>query len=143
MGAVGALAAGVALPWLVRAVGEPAPGPARPLGERPCRLVGVVLAADLPVALLALALWWGTYQLAITSAITLRQQLTPDRLQGRVNVTGRMIAWGGQPVGAALGGTLAEVLDIRAALLVAGLGSLSAVVRGWCSPLRTARPAAA
>lgn len=141
-GAVGALAAAVALPWLVRAVGQPR----LDLLVRSANtvlLVGVVLAADLPVALVALTLWWGTYQLAITSAITLRQQLTPDRLQGRVNVTGRMIAWGGQPVGAATGGALAEVLDIRAALLLAGLGSLAAVVHGWCSPLRTARAAAA
>lgn len=137
-GALGALAAAVALPWLVRSVGQPR----LDLLVRTAHtvlLVGVVLAADLAVALVALFLWWGTYQLATTSAITLRQQLTPDRLQGRVNVTARMIAWGGQPVGAALGGALAEVLDIRVALLVAGLGSASSVVYGWCSPLRTAR----
>ncbi|WP_308283337.1 MFS transporter [Pseudonocardia nigra] len=79
---------------------------------------------------------WGTYQLAITSSITLRQQLTPDRLQGRVNVTARMIAWGGQPVGAALGGALAEAWGLRTALLVAGIGAAGAAVYGWLSPLR-------
>lgn len=137
-GALGALGAALVLPWLVRTVGQPR----LDLLVRTANtllLVGVVASASLPVALVALLLWWGSYQLAITSSITLRQQLTPDRLQGRVNVTARMIAWGGQPVGAAVGGVLAEVFDLRVALLVAGLGTAGSVVYGWLSPLRTAQ----
>lgn len=136
-GAIGALCSAVALPWLVRRVGQPR----LDLLVRSANtllLVGVVLAANLPAALVALFLWWGTYQLATTSAIALRQQVTPDRLQGRVNVTARMIAWGGQPVGAAVGGGLAEVLDLRVAILLAGLGTATSVLYGWLSPLRTA-----
>jgi hypothetical protein len=33
--------------------------------------------------------------LVIVNGITLRQQVIPDHLQGRVNVTARMVAWVG------------------------------------------------
>jgi hypothetical protein len=48
----------------------------------------------------------------IVNGISLRQQVIPDRLQGRVNVTARMIAWGGTPFGAALGGLVAKLAGI-------------------------------
>ena len=55
---------------------------------------------------------------AITNGITVRQQLTPDDRQGRVNTTGHMIAWGGTPFGALQGGLTAEAYGISAAYLV-------------------------
>jgi hypothetical protein len=70
------------------------------------------------VAFLVWPLWEGSAQLAILNGITYRQQTIPDELLGRVNVVGRMVAWGGQPFGAALGGTLATVADIRTAVFV-------------------------
>ena len=70
--------------------------------------------------------------MVITTGITVRQMLTPDHLQARVNTAGRMIAGGGLPVGAVLAGLLAEVLPIR---LTFGLLTISAVVgaglAGW------------
>lgn len=72
-------------------------------------------------ALLLFSCYELTYQLVIMVAITVRQMLTPDRLQGRVNTTGRLIAWSGQPAGALLGGMLAELMPIR---LVFGLMTL-------------------
>ena len=68
----------------------------------------------------------------LAASITLRQMLTPDHLQGRVNTTGRLIAWGGQPVGALLGGLLAELMPVR---LVFGLMTIAvaagAGLAGW------------
>jgi hypothetical protein len=58
-----------------------------------------------------------------TSGITIRRMLTPDHLQARVNTSGRLIAYGGgQPLGAVLGGMLAQWLPIRLTfgLLVVG-----------------------
>ena len=43
------------------------------------------------------------------SQISLRQAITPDRLQGRMNATMRVIVWGTIPVGALLGGALASL----------------------------------
>lgn len=95
-------------------------------------MAAFMLANAVILALLAIAPGYGwalllftcyelTYGLVITVAITVRQLLTPDRLQGRVNTTGRLIAWSGQPAGALLGGMLAELMPIR---LVFGLMTL-------------------
>jgi MFS family permease len=53
-------------------------------------------------------------------AVTLRQQLVPDELRGRVASVARLIAWGTQPLGALLGGLLAAGLGLRAPFYVAG-----------------------
>ena len=72
--------------------------------------------------------------LVIVNGITLRQQVIPDHLQGRVNVTARMIAWGGTPFGAALGGVIAQLAGIRVAYLVMAAGVTASTVLGWSSP---------
>jgi MFS family permease len=45
--------------------------------------------------------------------VSLRQRIVPDHLLGRVNAGYRLLAWGTQPLGAALGGLLAEVTSVR------------------------------
>jgi predicted MFS family arabinose efflux permease len=72
------------------------------------------------------------YTMVTSTGITVRQMLTPDGLQSRVNTAGRLIAYGGQPVGAVVGGLLAELLPIR---LVFGLMAVAVAVgaglAGW------------
>jgi MFS family permease len=92
-------------------------------------------------ALLALLVWQATNSLVIVNGIVARQQAAPDHMQGRVNTTARMIAWGGQPLGAALGGVLASAYDVRGALLITGCGVLAAAIAGWATPLRARHPA--
>lgn len=89
----------------------------------------------LAVGLLVLALWQGASTLAIVNGIVVRQAVTPSRLQGRVNTTARMIAWGGAPLGAGGAGLLAEATDTRTALLVASGGVAAAFVLGFVSGL--------
>lgn len=57
--------------------------------------------------------------------VSLRQTLVPDVLLGRVNSAYRMIGWGTMPVGALLGGVLADAFGLRAPFLVAGVVSLA------------------
>ena len=45
--------------------------------------------------------------------VSLRQAITPDRLQGRMNASMRFIVWGTIPLGALLGGGLGEALGLR------------------------------
>ncbi|MEU7528312.1 MFS transporter [Saccharothrix sp. NPDC042600] len=68
--------------------------------------------------------------------VSLRQALCPDRLMGRMNASIRFLAWGAMPVGALLGGALAEWVGVRGGLWVASVGMVLAV--GWvlASPLR-------
>ncbi len=74
--------------------------------------------------------------LVIVNTVSLRQFVTPDRLQSRVNASARMIAWGGQPFGAAVGGLVAEATTVRIAYLVVGMGVVVSATAGWFSSLR-------
>ena len=60
--------------------------------------------------------------------VSLRQAITPNRLQGRMNATMRTIVWGTIPVGALvggwLGGTIGIVNTLYVGALVAGLACL-------------------
>ena len=58
----------------------------------------------------------------------LRQRLTPAELIGRVSSAGRAISWGVLPLGAALGGTIAELWSVRAVFVVGGVASLGLLV---------------
>jgi predicted MFS family arabinose efflux permease len=48
---------------------------------------------------------------------SLRQRLVPSRLLGRVSGAGTTIAYGAMPLGALLGGLVAELLGLRALML--------------------------
>jgi predicted MFS family arabinose efflux permease len=63
------------------------------------------------------------------SAVSLRQTVVPRRLLGRVTAGGHVLEYGLLPVGALLGGLLAEVIGIRQALLVAAAGMTCGL--GW------------
>lgn len=68
---------------------------------------------------------------------SLRQAVTPLRLQGRVNATMRTLIRGTVPVGAVLGGFLAAWLGLRGVMLFAALGAPVAFLAIWFSPVRT------
>ena len=53
--------------------------------------------------------------------VTLRQRITPNHLMGRVNSVHRLFGMGAIPIGAALGGFLAKVIDIRAPFALAAV----------------------
>lgn len=132
-GAAGSLGASLLLPWLGRRLG-PTRVTLAALTANLAALVALALATVLPAALALLFVWQGTNMLVIVNGITLRQQVIPDHLQGRVNVTARMIAWGGTPFGAALGGVIAQLAGIRVAYLVMAGGVAASTVLGWASP---------
>jgi MFS family permease len=54
--------------------------------------------------------------------VTVRQVLTPDRMRARVTAVIRTLGFGAVPVGTVLGGVIAEIGGIRAALIVSGIG---------------------
>ena len=71
--------------------------------------------------------------------ISLRQSITPPAMQSRMNATMRFIVWGAIPIGSLMGGLLATVLPVRAALVIAAVGSFSAPIWVLFSPLRSLR----
>ena len=50
--------------------------------------------------------------------VSLRQAITPDRVQGRMNATVRTIIWGTIPIGALIGGTIGTVYGVLPAIYV-------------------------
>ncbi|MGW4525220.1 MFS transporter [Amycolatopsis sp. NPDC004378] len=50
--------------------------------------------------------------------VSLRQQLTPDRLLGRLNSSHRLVAWGTKSLGALAGGAIAQAFGLRAVFAV-------------------------
>jgi MFS family permease len=57
--------------------------------------------------------------------VSLRQRIVPDRLLGRVNSGYRLLAWGTMPIGAGLGGLLAELFGVRLVFVAGGVASLA------------------
>lgn len=80
------------------------------------------------VMAVALMIWGFASTIQDVNQVTLRQSLTPDRLQGRMNAIFRLFYWGGMPVASSLGGFLGDRLGAAPALVIAGLVSLLAVV---------------
>jgi MFS family permease len=68
--------------------------------------------------------------------VSLRQAITPERMQGRMNATMRFVVWGTLPIGALAGGALGGAIGLRPTLWVAALGGLLAFVPPLLSRVR-------
>jgi len=112
-----------------------APATERRLGRVRTLVLSVVLNAAALVAPVVTALpvpigasWLaGGAGIVLWNVVTvsLRQRITPDRLLGRMNASYRLVGWGTMPIGAALGGALAEALGLRGAFLAAAVITLA------------------
>ena len=71
--------------------------------------------------------------------LSLRQAITPERLQGRMNAAMRWIVWGTIPLGTLAGGVLATVFSYRTTLFIGAIGSMPVFLFVALSPLRSLR----
>jgi MFS family permease len=83
--------------------------------------VGVGLAPDPAVAAVLLAAQGFVITMWNIVTVSLRQQIVPSDLLGRVNSVYRMLGWGLMPLGALAGGFIAHTEGLRAPYIVAGL----------------------
>ncbi|GAB3701693.1 MFS transporter [Mariniluteicoccus flavus] len=140
--ALGSVLAGVTAPRVRR---RWSPGAVATVGYAAgfALVCGLAYAPSLPVALGALTCWsWCSVTVVINGIVT-RQELAPETLQGRVHATARMIAWGGQPLGALLASALVGSFGIRQTLVVAALGLVVATAVALALRLPGRRPAPA
>jgi hypothetical protein len=71
--------------------------------------------------------------------VSLRQQVIPDRLLGRVNSVYRFFGWGSMPIGTALGGIIADQVEagvsrpvgLRTPFVLAGIGHALLALWAW------------
>ena len=74
------------------------------------------------------------------TAISFQQEITPDRMLGRLNASRRFVVWGVIPLGMLVGGALASVIGLRETLFVGAIGIAFAAVPILLSPLRSLGP---
>ena len=68
--------------------------------------------------------------------VSLRQAITPQRMQGKMNATMRFIVWGTMPIGAIIGGALGQTIGLHETIWVGALGGLIAFIPVTLSPVR-------
>jgi len=145
IGAFGALlGAVVANPAAARLGVGPAIIVFAPLGGIALLPLGLVPAGTseaLLVALLALGAFLGGVSMVVynVAQVSLRQAVTPARMQGRMNATMRWFVWGTIPIGGILGGLIGTAFDVRVAILVGALGEIACVATVLLSPVRSIR----
>jgi MFS family permease len=135
----GALVAGPATRWL-------GIGPMLIASQLVFGLTGLLVPLAVLVPSVALVMivasevgQWMAVTVYYIDAVSLRQAITPDRLQGRVNATIRFFAGGVLPIGALAGGALGGVIGLPLTLVAAELGTLLGFVWLVFSPVRTLR----
>jgi predicted MFS family arabinose efflux permease len=67
--------------------------------------------------------------------LSVRQAVTPDRLQGRTNTTMRSLNWGMVTIGSTVGGLLGERIGLDATLLVGALLATASSLPVTLSPV--------
>jgi hypothetical protein len=71
--------------------------------------------------------------------VSLRQAITPHRLQGRMNATMRFLILGAAPLGALLSGWLGGAVGLRHAMTIMVAGTLLPFLWVYFSPVRGLR----
>jgi MFS family permease len=142
-GGIGSLAGAMVARPLTRRFG---PGPMLVLSQLAFGLTGLLVPLAVLVPTIALAMvvasefgQWMAVIVYYVNNVSVRQAITPDRLQGRVNATIRFCAGGLMPVGALVGGALGGIIGLPWTLVVAELGTLLGFVWLLLSPIRSLR----
>jgi MFS family permease len=119
-GAIGGLLGALSASWV-----------ARRLGLGPTLFVTIVIGG-LAMVLVPIAQFGFAIPLLLASTVvgsftgpvyninqvSLRQAITPDRVQGRMNATVRTVIWGTMPIGAFLGGVIGSTYSVLLAMYI-------------------------
>ncbi|MFI9553044.1 MFS transporter [Nonomuraea endophytica] len=122
--AAGSLVGSLAGAWLERRLGRTwTLALALPAGAV---LIGVPAATTSPY-LVGAGFFVGGIGIVVANVVmvSLRQRITPDAMLGRVNSCYRLIAWGTMPLGALMGGLLAQQIGLRPLFAVMALVALT------------------
>jgi MFS family permease len=107
----------------------------------PAFLLVPLAPASFPEPVLVVS--WVVFGFAVVvyniTQLSLRQAITPMRLQGRMNSVMRFIVWGTIPLGSLVGGALASAIGLRETLFVGAIGASFAFLPILLSPVRSIR----
>ncbi|MBX3312216.1 MAG: MFS transporter [Microbacteriaceae bacterium] len=123
-GGIGTLIGTVVAPWLTKT-----------LGRQLTLAIGVCttsLMAAIPFFSKEFWVLGGVFGLAglmimawNVIVVTLRQRIVPAEMLGRINSSYRLIAWGTMPLGAILGGVIAQIFGLLPTFLITGIIALT------------------
>ena len=107
----------------------------------PAALLVAIAPPDLAVPFVAASGFVGGLGGAIynINQVSLRQAITPERLQGRMNATMRFIVWGTIPFGNIIGGFLGGVIGLHNTIWIGAIGGLFVFLPVLLSPVRHIR----
>lgn len=91
---------------------------------------------ELPLVVAAEFLQWLMLLVYAVNAVSLRQRVTSDAMQGRLHATFAVLTRGFQPIGSILGGVIASVIGLSLTLVVSEIGLMLGVLFLIASPLR-------
>lgn len=115
----GSVLGGLINPTLIRHLGT-VPAFTAALAVNAVLYVAMSVAPNVAVLAVLLGLCGLAMTVSTVATVSLRQQMVPDRLLGRVNSVYRMLGWGLMPLGALTGGFVADRFGLRAPFMVAG-----------------------
>jgi predicted MFS family arabinose efflux permease len=133
--AVGAIIGGFANPVITARLGM-VPSLILAMVAQAAVLAGVGLAPNAFVAGGAMFLEGLLVTMWNVVTVSLRQQIVPAEMMGRVNSVYRLIGWGLIPVGAAAGGLIAHAVGLRAPFLTGAVLSAAALLLALPALLR-------
>ncbi|MFN8515203.1 MAG: MFS transporter [Chloroflexia bacterium] len=102
-------------------------------------LAGVAPGVALPILMAGYALFGLGLALYGINQLSLRQLVTPEALQGRMNASLRFLVTGAIPIGSLAGGFLGERVGLQPTLLIGGVGCLTGLLWLLRSPLPALR----
>jgi len=131
LGSVGALAGAFLAGWVARTIGiGPTLGVTIIVGGLALLATPLALVGAPAVILATTGFIEGvTIPVYNISQVSLRQAITPDRVQGRMNATMRTIVWGTIPLGAFIGGILGTSIGLVQTIVLGGI--LSTLAASW------------
>jgi MFS family permease len=105
----------------------------------PSALLIAIAPADMAAPFVAASVFVGGLGGAIynINQVSLRQAITPERMQGRMNATMRFIVWGTIPLGATLGGFLGGVIGLHETIWIGAIGGTFVFLPVLLSPVRS------
>ena len=103
----------------------------------PSMLLIAIAPRDLAVPLVAAYGALSGFGVAIynINQVSLRQAITPERMQGRMNATMRFIVWGTIPIGSILGGFLGGVIGLHETIWIGAIGGVFVFLPILLSPV--------
>jgi MFS family permease len=134
---VGGLAGAFFAGWVARKLGiGPTLGVTSAVGGLAMLATPLALAGAPALVLVATGFIEGlTVPIYNINQVSLRQAITPDRVQGRMNATMRTIVWGTIPVGAFIGGILGTSIGLVQTIVLGGIVSVAAALWIFLGPV--------